>query len=361
MSSNKKLEKIYFDLNSPGSLGGVEPLFSEAKKSNPEVKRAEIVEFLKGVPTYTLHKPYRRRYKRRKIIVGGIDKQWQADLADMNDVKIDNNGMRYLLTVIDCFSKFAWVEPILNKSAKSVRDAFEKIFKQAKPRKPIRIQTDKGKEFFNTDVSSLFKTLDIFHFASNSDQKAAIVERFNRTLKTKIWHYFTAKNTRTFIDVLPDLVNTYNKSYHRTIGMAPKDVKKSDELAIWQKAFKPSQNSEPVLNPNSKVRISKTKHVFEKGYLPNWTEEVFKVDSSETAHHPPIYKLKDMLEEPILGSFYKKEIQPVIEDEHPIYHIEKVLSKKRIRGIEHKLIKWKGFPNKFNSWVKTTDIINLPK
>lgn len=350
------MEKIYLDAGRPGALGGVAPLLREAKKSAPQITRDDVIEFLKTNRTYTLHKPYYKKFNRRPIIVGSIDKQWQADLADMNSIKSDNEGARYILTVIDCFSKSAWAVPVANKSGPSVSEGFKKILKLSAPRKPIRIQTDKGKEFFNKEVSALFKSNDIFHFASNSDQKAAIVERFNRTLKTKIWHYFTAKNTNNYVKVLPEILKSYNSSFHRSIGMAPKDVKKSDELAIWQKLYKPKLQPRSKVIPRGPVRISKAKHIFEKGYLPNWTEEIFNIDSSDSTQPPSIYKLKDKLEEPISGVFYKSEIQPIVEDKKSFYYIEKIIGRKKLAGEEYKLIKWQGLPDKFNSWVKAADI-----
>lgn len=358
MSYKKLLETIYLNASRPGSLGGVAPLLREARKQAPDIKRGDVIEFLKTSRPYTLHKPYYKKYVRRPIVVGSIDKQWQADLADMNSIKSDNSGARYILTVIDCFSKFAWAVPIQNKSGQSVCEGFNKIFKLSLPRKPQRIQTDKGKEFFNTEVGALFKKYHIFHFASNSDQKAAIVERFNRTLKTKIWHYFTAKNTNKYVDILPDILKSYNTSHHRTIGMAPKDVKKSDELAIWQRMYKPALNSGTTTLTNEPVRISKAKHIFEKGYLPNWTEESFNIDSMDTTRGPTIYKLKDKLDEPIAGVFYKSEIQPIVEDTQQYYNIERIVGRKKVSGAEYKLIKWQGYPNKFNSWVKAADILD---
>ena len=98
-----------------------------------------------------------------------------------------NVARRYILTVIDVFSKFAWAVQVRNKNAESVTEAFGLILAQAEPRKPERLQTDKGKEFFNATFAGLLRKQNIHHFASESDQKAAVVERFNRTLKTRIW------------------------------------------------------------------------------------------------------------------------------------------------------------------------------
>ena len=139
---------------------------------------------MRGKQAYTLHKPARRHYTRNHIYVGGIDVQWQADLADMQGLACQNDGMRYLLTVIDVFSKFAWVSPVKSKDGPAVSAAFRQVLERAAPRRPRRLQTDKEKEFFNASFSNLLRHQGIQHFASESGQKAAVAERFNRTIKT---------------------------------------------------------------------------------------------------------------------------------------------------------------------------------
>ena len=199
----------------------------------PHVTRNPVRDYLSHQRAYTLHKPTRRHFPRNHIYVGKIDKQWQADLADMVGLQRDNGGNRYILTVIDVFSKFAWGVPVKNKDAKSIRDAFKRVLKFAEPRKPERLQTDKGKEFFNRDITDLMSKNGIYHFASESDQKAAVVERFNRTLKTRILTYLSAKQTKKLVDALPAILNSYYGSYHRSIGMAPNKVTQNDEEQIW--------------------------------------------------------------------------------------------------------------------------------
>jgi len=204
---DKILKEIYYDAKSPGSLGGAEALYREAKKVGQTITRDHVANFLRRQRTYTLHKPYRSRFPRNKTLVGSIDKQWQVDLADMTRLGRANGGHRYLLTCIDCLSRYAWVVPVKRKNAKDVHDAFVKLFALAHPRVPKRIQSDKGKEFFNSRVKNLFASKGIAHFASESEFKAALADRFNGTLKTELWHYFTANNTNRFIEVLPDIVN----------------------------------------------------------------------------------------------------------------------------------------------------------
>jgi hypothetical protein len=153
-----------------------------------------------------LHKPTRRRFPRRQVVVYGIDHQWQADY--LGKLAYYNKGFKYLLTCIDVLSKYAWVLPLKDKTGTSLKEAFQVIFKTG--RQPICLQTDRDDVHFFTMY--------------NDETKASIVERFNRTLKTKMWKYFTHRETLKYMDVLPDMVESYNRTVHRSIGMPPAEV-----------------------------------------------------------------------------------------------------------------------------------------
>ena len=155
----KPLKELYYNAEDPGSYGGVEKLFRSAKKakvvngmSMQKVTRGRVNQFLADHQSYSLHNPARRHFKRNPTYVKGIDAQWQADLADMQALSRDNKGHKFIMTVIDIFSKRAWAIPIKNKSGKELLAAFQHLFKEAHPRKPTRLQTDAGKEFLNKDV-----------------------------------------------------------------------------------------------------------------------------------------------------------------------------------------------------------------
>ena len=140
--------------------------------------------------------------------------------------------MRYFLTVIDVFSKFAWAVKVHSKDAMAITAAFRQVLTVAHPRYPRRLQTDKGKEFFNSNFQTLMKRHGIQHFASESEKKAAVVERFNRTIKSRIWAYLSNRGTVRWVDIIQGLVDAYNHSRHRSIGMAPADVQKKDEKRL---------------------------------------------------------------------------------------------------------------------------------
>ena len=150
--SAEVLSKIYHELKDPGSLGGVKRLLRRARQLHvPGVTRKSVQKYLRKKQAYTLHKPARRRFTRNQTYVARIDAQLQADLADMQGIARQNGGMRYILTVIDVFSKFVWAIPVNSKDAKAITAAFKQVLSTANPRHPRRLQTDKGKEFFNSD------------------------------------------------------------------------------------------------------------------------------------------------------------------------------------------------------------------
>ena len=181
------LRKIYYDPKHPGFLGGVLRLQQRARNLHvPGVTRKSVKEYLKSEQAYTLHKPARRRFTRNHPYVTGIDAQWQADLADMQGIARQNGEMRYFRTVIDVFFKFAWAVPIHTKDAKSLTAAFGQVVTTANPRYLQRIQTDKGKEYFNSNFQTRIKRHGIQHLARKGEQQAAVVMRLNRTIKTRL-------------------------------------------------------------------------------------------------------------------------------------------------------------------------------
>lgn len=354
-----ELKRIYYDTAGTGSYGGVNRLYKEAKKRGLDVSQKHVQKFLTYQQAYTLHKPVRKTFARNHTYVSGIDKQWQADLADVQSLASKNDGIRFLLTVIDVFSKYAWVVPVKDKGAKSMLAAFKKLLSTTAPRKPVRLQTDKGNEFLCKPVQAFLRSRNIHHFVSNSDKKAAVVERFNRTLKTRMWAFFTAKATHRYIDNLPQFVLSYNKSYHRAIGMVPDKVRHEHETKIWIRLYGDGSSMDRTrkttkpLKTGQMVRISRWKGEFEKGYLPNWTEENFKV--RKVVKHPrTMYKLEDVRGESLKGGFYGEEVQRIRDN---VFFVERVLRRRTTRdGLKEAFVKWKGWPDKFNTWITAREL-----
>jgi transposase InsO family protein len=186
------LSSVYYDSKRAGGLGGVERLYRDVKEEGKlKISRKKIKEWLMKQDTYTLHKPMRRHFRRNRVIVGGIDQQWQMDLADLQSMQKFNDGYRYLLVCIDVFSKYAWVVPLKNKTGPALVEAFKIIL--ASGRKPEKIMTDQGTEFLNRHFRALMKEEDIELYNTYNETKASIVERLIRTLKTKMWRLHPIK------------------------------------------------------------------------------------------------------------------------------------------------------------------------
>jgi hypothetical protein len=346
------MNDVYYDAGNIGGYGGVQKLSQATDSTIPETQA-----WLRGQRTYSLHKPARKRYATRPYKTAGIDQQWQADLVEMIPYARENDDYRYLLTVIDLFSRYAWAVPIRDKTGMEVARALREIFAQG--RQPQRLQTDDGREFDNRHVQHLLNLENIRFFTIKSQFKAAVVERFNRTLKTKMWRYFTHRGRYRWIDVLPELMQSYNASRHRITGVAPINVTNENEHALWlaQEERGPQKvslrESRIRFAVGDHVRLSKSKQVFAKGYLPNWTEEVFTVSQVLNTARPIQYKVRDYRNEEVEGSFYSAELQRVAQPHQ--YAVERVIRTRRVNRQTQYLVKWLGFGEEHNSWVTDID------
>ena len=213
-----------------------------------------------------------KNLKKRKVYSTFKDNIWGDDLADMQLLSKYNKGIRFLLCVIDIFSKYAWFVPLKDKKGISIVKAFQIIFKQSN-RKPNKIWVDKGSEFYNAYFKNWLRDNDIVMYSTHNEGKSVVAERFIRTLKSKIYKYMTSISKNVYIDKLDDKVDEYNNTYHTTIKMKPIDVKDN----TYVNADKEINNNDPKFKVGDRVRISKYKNIFTKGYMSNWSEEVFVI------------------------------------------------------------------------------------
>ena len=356
------LSNIYYDQKNPASFSSVSKLYRAAKAKNSKITLKFVKDWLSGELTYTLHKNKRNNYSREKIFVTHPNEQFQADLVDMKMFSRQNNGYRFILTVIDCFSKYAFALPLKNKSGSEVKNALQRIIEE---RKPEKLQTDRGKEFINSSVQNYLKENDIQFFTTfNTLFKCAIVERFNRTLKSKMFKYFTFTGKNRYIDILQDLVNSYNNTVHRTIKLKPIDVTEDDTDFIFFNIYGVSNPREYLLNkfskPNikvgDKVRQKYLKTVMDKGYYPNWTDEIFTVTKSIKGKQKPMFNIESLLGDQIQERVYPEEIQKVKEN---FYRIEKIVKTVTQNGVKGYIVKWLNYPQKYNSFVSERDLVNF--
>ena len=187
---------------------------------NTKQKLGLGVENSNKILSEELHKPKRKNFPRRKIIVNHIDEIFTADLVYMQKFAKLNEGYRYLLTCIDIFSKYGWVIPLKDKKEINFKNALQKFFIQ---RSPKFLWTDRGKEFYNKQVQDLLNENNIkLYSTNNSEIKSSVVERFNRTFKNMMYKKFTENNNTIFHNTVGGLVNEYNNKYHLTIKMTPR-------------------------------------------------------------------------------------------------------------------------------------------
>lgn len=296
-----------------------------------------------------IHRNVQHNFKRRRVIMYGINDLLQADLVEMIPYHKENKQFRYLLTVINVFSKFAWAIPLKSKSAKDVTVAFRSILNSTH-QIPKNIQTDAGKEFFNYQFKKLMTDFKINHYTTFSKMKASIVERFNRTLKLKMWKRFSLQGSYKWISFIGDIVKEYNNSYHRTIKMAPVNVKKSNEKHLLSTVYSNIKTfRQGKYKVGDFVRISYNPTLFEKGYTPNWSTEIFTIRKIQITN-PVTYLLTDYQQTNIKGGFYEQELQHC---RYPnTYLVEKILR----RNGDKAYVKWLGFDKSHNSWIHQSDL-----
>lgn len=359
------LRSLYYNPAAPGSYSSASRLLKAAQKKAKQTKKrglkldkAKVQTFLAGEDTYTLHRPVRRKYERRRVVVSGALSQFQSDLVDMSAWEEENDGYRWLLMTIDCFSKMGWAIPVKRKDAKQMVPAFQKLLEEKTP-PPDKLQTDKGTEFTNKAVQAYLKKKKVTWFASEDDYiKAGVVERLNRTIQGKMWKYFHHRKNHRWVDVIDRLMTSYNRTYHSSIKMTPEEAHQperepevrrnlyGEDSRLPSRGWRIPDGARP-LKVGDKVKISKHAVTFDRGYLPNWTEEVFVI-REVVSESPVVYRLEDLKGESILGVFYQEELQKVQQDvQTRTYAIEKVLEEKE----DQVLVKWKGYPNKFNEWI----------
>ena len=217
----------------------------------------------------------RYRFKRNKVVVSGIDAQWDADLMDMTQQPDD--GYHYVLVVTDILSHYAWTRPLKTKTGKEVSTAFQSIFQEG--RQPLKLRTDRGTEFTGRVTQKMFRDHMVHHFLTNNEVKANYSERLIRTLKLRLNRYFTRKQTNKWKEVIGDITDSYNNTYHRTIKRKPNSVTKENQTEVWQIQYgdilKPDGPFK--LKEGDYVRISHLRRAFQREYDERYTGKIFKM------------------------------------------------------------------------------------
>lgn len=363
MTYEDYLKSIYYDPNHAGSYGGLEKLYRTVRKEGKyDIGKAKIRKWLQKQETYTLHQQVRRRFRRQRVIVPYMDYQWDADTASMTTYTKDNDGYGFFVLVIDIFSRFLWTVPLRTTKGSEMSNALKSVFDQG--RIPDHLRTDKGVEFKNRTVQKLTKDLEIKQFYTQNESKANFAERAIKNMKSRISRYRSHHQTNRWIDVLSKITESYNRTYHGSIKRAPIDVKKKDQVELWKiqhdikttqtktKRSKGGPTTRYKFGVGDTVRISHLQRPFQREYDERWTYEYFVIASRGMKQGIPFYTLKDVEGDVINGTFYESELSRVIVTDDTTYRIEKVFKRRK----NDALVKWWGWPNKFNSWIPKSDL-----
>ena len=234
------------------------------------------------------------RFPRRKIIVNYPFQIFMGNLIEytQSGYSYANRGFKYILILIDIFTRKAYAEPVKKKNRFEISTALNKIL-ETLDHYPNTLITDEGLEFYNKNVRSVLEKFVIHHYSIRTKMKASYVERLNRTLKTEIEKHFELNKTKNWIDVLQTHINAYNSSYHRSIGMAPDEVTDKNAPQVFKRLF-PNFNvkRKPRLELGDKVRVLREKTIFQKGYTQKWSDEIFTISKIKQTLGIVWYRLK---------------------------------------------------------------------
>ena len=352
---DKRISKIFRTPELPGSYSGVQTLYREvnADRSLPHISGRRVKKWLKQNRAFTLHQAPTRKFKRRKVVVPGIYHQYQTDLIEMPPDQSVSDDIdlqpKFVLVLMDVFSKYAWARALKNKSADEVLSAFKDIFNSGAP-KPRYIQSDKGSEFVNKKFKQWATQQNIKLFSSEDDRmKSSQVERINRTLKQKLsWHSTDVENPG-WVSEIPSVLKSYNNTYHRSIKITPASVNYDNQHEVFFKLYPPPKKlirRADLHEEGEFVRLQNAPKPFDKGYKPKWTKEIFVITEAKTIGDGSIriYKVQDLVKQDILGYWYHFELQP---SEKPGWIIQNVVEEDG----DKLLIKWLDRPAAQNSYI----------
>lgn len=347
----------------PISFAGI----SAIKRKYPQLKKEDIKDALGGLDTYTLFREEKKPKTFNPIYVRQKRELMQSDLIDLTALEKENDGVKFLLVVIDTFTRFAWIEPLQNKSAKEVLSAFKEIVGQMKHGFGGKLMTDQGKEYINQHFQKFLKDKNISFVIPN--HKCPHVERFNRTFQNMLYRYMEERQTERYIDSLPMLLNTYNNRYHRIIKMSPRDAEMNKNfnkvlsaVEMYYKKAETSQKRIPKFSVGDLVRISAHKTLFRKGYYQSFKPKIYVISHVLTNLPVPMYKIAEKGGKSTgeAGTWYANELTLVSKDyKDSVFKIEKVIKTKGTGTKKQMLVKWKYWPDEYNSWVKASDVEKL--
>lgn len=346
------LTTFWTNVSKPGSYVGVDKLYKAIKLAGHKITRKQVETWLKDRFTFQLHKPLRKRFPRKPVIVSGPNILWDIDLLDLKEYMKHNYKYRYILTVIDVFSHKAHGEALTNKSSATTAKAFEKILQEHKPES---VRTDHGNEF-KREFNAVLKSKGIKHILTSSPEiKANYVERFHRTLRDKLTKFMTYNNTQNWTKIYKFLIDSYNNTPHSSImNIEPNNVNEQNigeilKYKLKKNKFKKQSNVDFKLGDF--VRISKLKRIFTKASKETFTDELFVITKISDGN-PKMYTLRDLLGEAVVGSFYSEELQ--VAESNAIDH--KRIAKAINMGKNKFKVSFKNWPKAFDTILEKRQV-----
>ena len=241
-------------------------------------------------------KPPKKYYATNKTDVYHIDDIWSLDILDLKDYGPENNrGYRYVLVIIDNFSKFGWTAPLKNKNAQTMKNSFENILITSK-RKPNLIESGRGKEFYNNIFQDFLNKNIIKLYSRNSSYGAVFAERFNRTIRDLLKRPVFEKDDSNWIDVLQAITKQYNNRMHSSTKLTPIQASlKKNEGYVYKNLLDKRKKLKAKFQINDLVRTAGSKKTFSKSDTTNWSYNLYKITEivNDTI---PSYKINNLPE-----------------------------------------------------------------
>ena len=366
--SEEYLENLYYNPESPASFSGIDKLYRTAKSDGRHISRGQIVKWLQKQRIYTTNRRAITKFKRQKTIIPFAHYMYDIDSGYLDAFKEQNDGVPFFVLAIDNFTRRVFTRPVKQLTGQHIKKALESILKES-GQLPMIIRSDKGTEYVNATVKGFLKRKGIKKIVTQNSTKAAFAERAIYTIKRRLLQAMLAKKTKRWLELLPKITQSYNNSYHRSIGMKPNEVRPEDNATIWNrmvlpKSVKPKKKASGAIatKPSFRfkvgdtVKIASEKTKFKRGYDTNFSFENFIIADRSLKQGMESYTIKDRANEIIEGQFYPLELQHVILNPDEKFTIEKVLKNRRYRGKKQILVKWLGLHKKFNSWVDADSV-----
>ena len=344
------LREIYYNPSAPSAYSGLDKIYQTIVEKGNELNltKSQVKHWLESQNVFTQFKPVKRKFKRDIVYVENPLDQFDIDLLDLHTYAKDNDGYQYILVAIDIFSRFVWTEKMKTRKCNETVQNFQKIINKAMPK---IIRSDKGSEFHCTSFKELLKANNIHHLITANEVKANYAERVIQTIKRKLFRYFAYKHTYNWVQVLDDIVHSYNNTIHSKIKMSPvRAVDKKNRDSTWAMQYilpvikKAEKQNAPPSRPKEKskykpkpfkykigqtVRVSHLRVSFERAYHEKFSGEIFKISKRFRRLGKPVYTLVDLNNEPIIGTFYQPELTKVNVNDSSIYEISEIIKSRK--------------------------------